>query len=150
MATTQPPATITAGSLFGMVVTAEDAQGNVDTSFTGAVTIASDAGNTLKPLQDVVVKRDLPGPSVVLAFGLIRRCQAADGHAHGENVVGTKAAVGLLHANQAMQHQTGTGQQQKRKRGLAGDQSGEQTRRSFSSGALRAAQRRLQIGSAGE
>ena len=39
--TTQPPSTLTVGSPFGLVVTAEDGQGNVDTSFTGSVTINS-------------------------------------------------------------------------------------------------------------
>ena len=38
--TTQPPASVTAGSGFGLVVTAEDAFGNVAPSFTGSVTLA--------------------------------------------------------------------------------------------------------------
>lgn len=38
--TTQPPGTVTAGSGFGLVVKAENAQGAVDTSFTGTVTVA--------------------------------------------------------------------------------------------------------------
>ena len=38
--TTQPPASVTAGSGFGLVVTAEDAFGNVDPTFTGSVTLA--------------------------------------------------------------------------------------------------------------
>ncbi len=44
--TTQPPASVTAGSAFGLVVTALDAHGNVATSFTGkvALTLASNPG----------------------------------------------------------------------------------------------------------
>ena len=38
--TTQPPASVTAGSGFGLVVTAEDGFGNVDPTFTGSVTLA--------------------------------------------------------------------------------------------------------------
>ena len=38
--TTQPPASVTAGSDFGLTVTAEDSSGNVDTSFNGTVTVA--------------------------------------------------------------------------------------------------------------
>ena len=38
--TTQPPATTTAGSLFSFTVTAEDAQGNIDTNFSGSETVA--------------------------------------------------------------------------------------------------------------
>jgi hypothetical protein len=38
--TAQPPAAVTAGSDFGLTVTAEDRSGNVDTSFTGTVTVA--------------------------------------------------------------------------------------------------------------
>ena len=38
--TTQPPATVIAGSSFGLTVTAEDSSGNVDTSFNGTVTVA--------------------------------------------------------------------------------------------------------------
>ncbi len=38
--TTQPPASVTAGSPFGMSVALEDGQGNVDTSFSGSVTVS--------------------------------------------------------------------------------------------------------------
>ncbi len=38
--TTQPPASMVAGTSFGLVVSAEDSYGNVDTSFGGNVTIA--------------------------------------------------------------------------------------------------------------
>jgi streptogramin lyase len=38
--TSQPPATITAGSAFGLVVAADDSYGNLNTAFTGSVTIA--------------------------------------------------------------------------------------------------------------
>ncbi len=38
--TTQPPASVAAGSGFGLTVTAEDSSGNVDTSFNGTVTVA--------------------------------------------------------------------------------------------------------------
>ena len=43
---TQPPASLVAGTQFGLVVSAEDSYGNVDTSFSGNVTIAmaSDPG----------------------------------------------------------------------------------------------------------
>jgi hypothetical protein len=45
--TTQPPTSLTAGAGFGLTVTAEDALGNVDTSFNGRVTLslASNPGN---------------------------------------------------------------------------------------------------------
>jgi hypothetical protein len=45
--TTQPPANIVAGAPFSVVVTAEDGLGNVASSFTGSVTVANVAGNTL-------------------------------------------------------------------------------------------------------
>jgi dUTPase len=51
--TTQPPNSVTAGSGFNLTVKAEDAQGNVDTSFNGSVTVANnnyfggDLGGTL-------------------------------------------------------------------------------------------------------
>ncbi len=45
--TTQPPATIAAGSPFGLVVTAEDGLGNPDPSFNGTVTIADAYGYSL-------------------------------------------------------------------------------------------------------
>ncbi|MDR3637598.1 MAG: hypothetical protein P4L84_27580 [Isosphaeraceae bacterium] len=38
--TTPPPSSVTSGGAFALVVEAEDAAGNVDTSFTGSVTIA--------------------------------------------------------------------------------------------------------------
>jgi LysM repeat protein len=38
--TTQPPASVTAGASFGLVVTAEDSFGNVNTSFNNSVTLA--------------------------------------------------------------------------------------------------------------
>ncbi len=38
--TTQPHSSITAGTDFGLTVTAEDASGNVDTSFNGTITVA--------------------------------------------------------------------------------------------------------------
>ena len=38
--TAQPPASVTAGTGFGLTVTAEDNSGNVDTSFNGTVTVA--------------------------------------------------------------------------------------------------------------
>ena len=40
--TAQPPDSVTAGSSFGLTVTAEDSSGNVDTSFNGTVTVALD------------------------------------------------------------------------------------------------------------
>jgi hypothetical protein len=42
--TTPPPADVTAGSSFGLVVSAEDAQGHVDTTFNGKVTLTSSVG----------------------------------------------------------------------------------------------------------
>ena len=45
--TTQPPSSITAGTPFGLVVKAEDAQGNVDTSFNGSITVTNAYGYTL-------------------------------------------------------------------------------------------------------
>jgi len=45
--TTQPPATINAGGSFGLTVTAEDSSGNVDTTFTGSVTVAVNNSATL-------------------------------------------------------------------------------------------------------
>ena len=38
--TTQPPATVTAGTPFGVVVAAENAAGSVDTSFNGSITLS--------------------------------------------------------------------------------------------------------------
>jgi len=45
LVTTQPPASVVAGSGFGLTVTAEDSAGNVDTAFNGTVTVAL-AGNS--------------------------------------------------------------------------------------------------------
>ena len=45
--TTPPPAQVTAGTPYGLVVTAEDGLGNIDTTFTGSVTVASLYGSTL-------------------------------------------------------------------------------------------------------
>src|SRR5262249_34231254 len=48
--TTQPPASVTAGSDFGLAAAAEDAQGNVVTTFAGSVTLAlasNPGGSTL-------------------------------------------------------------------------------------------------------
>jgi hypothetical protein len=45
--TTAPPGSITAGNPFGLVVTAEDGAGNVDTSFNGPITVSDDSGNPL-------------------------------------------------------------------------------------------------------
>ena len=38
--TQQPPASVTAGSPFGLTVQAEDSSGNLDSSFNGTVTVA--------------------------------------------------------------------------------------------------------------
>ena len=38
--TSQPPATVTAGTGFGLIVTAEDAEGNVATGYTGSVSLS--------------------------------------------------------------------------------------------------------------
>jgi hypothetical protein len=43
--TTAPPSTVTAGSPFGLAITIEDGQGNVDTSFNGSVTVSTLSGN---------------------------------------------------------------------------------------------------------
>ena len=40
MVTQQPPASVTAGSPFGLTVEAEDSSGNLDSSFNGTVTVA--------------------------------------------------------------------------------------------------------------
>jgi hypothetical protein len=45
--TTQPPATVTAGTPFGLAVTAENADGSVNTSFAGSVTVANMGGGAL-------------------------------------------------------------------------------------------------------
>ena len=48
--TSPPPATVTAGSAFGLVIAAEDQYGNVDTAFDGSVTVAladNPGGSTL-------------------------------------------------------------------------------------------------------
>ena len=45
--TTEPPSSVTAGSSFGLTVTAEDGFGTVDTSFNGTVTLSSPSGVTL-------------------------------------------------------------------------------------------------------
>jgi hypothetical protein len=45
--TTQPPSSLSAGSSFGLTVTAEDSFGNVVTSFAGSVTVSSPSGASL-------------------------------------------------------------------------------------------------------
>jgi hypothetical protein len=45
--TTQPPATLTAGQSFGLVVTVENANGSTNTAYNGAVSVASDDGVSL-------------------------------------------------------------------------------------------------------
>ena len=50
MVTAQPPASVTAGSGFGLTVQAEDSSGNLVTSFNGPVTVAlasNPGGDTL-------------------------------------------------------------------------------------------------------
>ena len=47
MVTTQPASTVSAGAAFGLAVSAEDGLGNVDTSFSGSVTVSSVDGNAL-------------------------------------------------------------------------------------------------------
>src|SRR6185312_1013004 len=44
--TTEPASTVTAGSGFGFTVTAEDAQGNVATGFSGDETVALASGSS--------------------------------------------------------------------------------------------------------
>jgi uncharacterized repeat protein (TIGR03803 family) len=51
--TTPPPASVSAGSSFGLVVSAEDGLGTVDTSFNGTVSILSPLGATLGGLLTV-------------------------------------------------------------------------------------------------
>ncbi len=45
--TTQPPSTITAGQPFGLAVTVENADGTVNTSYNGSVTVGDGNGYTL-------------------------------------------------------------------------------------------------------
>ena len=53
--TTQPPSTLTAGSSFGFVVSAEDSAGNVDTSFNGSMTASLiDFGSSTPTLGETV------------------------------------------------------------------------------------------------
>jgi dUTPase len=47
VATTAPPTSMSAGSTFGLTVTAEDSTGAIDTSFSGNVTLTIDGGATL-------------------------------------------------------------------------------------------------------
>ncbi len=61
--TTQPPASVTAGSAFGLVVTALDAYGNVATSFTGKVTLALASDPGLSKLTGKVTVQAVAGVS---------------------------------------------------------------------------------------
>jgi hypothetical protein len=45
--TSQPPGTVTAGAAFGLVVSAEDTVGHVDTLFSGSVTVSDVEGYSL-------------------------------------------------------------------------------------------------------
>ena len=44
MLTTAPPNTVTAGQSFGLIVSDEDGSGNIDTTYTGPVTLALSGG----------------------------------------------------------------------------------------------------------
>ena len=44
--TTPPPASVTANASFGLTVTAEDSSGNIDTTYTGPVTLGLSGGTS--------------------------------------------------------------------------------------------------------
>ena len=75
--TAQPPGSVTAGSGFGLTVTAEDSSGNVDSSFNGTVTVAllnNPGGTTLGGTLTVTAQ------SGVATFSGLTLDKAANGY----------------------------------------------------------------------
>ena len=100
--TTPPPSSVVAGNPFGMVVTAEDASGNVDTSYNGSVTLTVDDG--YQPLDGTTTVNAVKG---VATFSGLTLDEAApnpeDGSAEQLNVnanglTGTSATVAVTAA----------------------------------------------------
>jgi hypothetical protein len=84
--TSGPPSTVTAGSSFGLTVTAEDRFGNVATQFAGGVAVALQSNPTGASLGGIV---SLTASSGVAVFGGL----ALDTAANGYTIQGTSAGL---------------------------------------------------------
>ena len=88
----------------------------------------ADSGNALEALGQLLEIGHLLGFGIEL-LGPVQG--GADGHFHGEDVVGMDAQIGLLEADQAAHHEAGAGEQKEGEGGLAGNQEGKQAGGTF-------------------
>ena len=83
--TTQPPASITAGNSFGLTVSVEDNNGNVQTGFSGSVTIALESNPDNGTLNGTLTVSASAGVAV---FSGLTLDQAANGYTIGATATG--------------------------------------------------------------
>ena len=88
--TTQPPASITAGNSFGLTVSVEDNNGNVQTGFTGSVTIALESNPGNGTLNGTLTVDASAG---VATFSGLTLDQAADGYTIQATTAGLSSAT---------------------------------------------------------
>ena len=88
--TTQPPASITAGDSFGLTVSVEDNNGNVQTGFTGSVTIALESNPGSGTLNGTLTVNASAGVAV---FSGLTLDQAANGYTIQANSTGGPSAT---------------------------------------------------------
>ena len=89
--TTEPPASVTAGTAFGLTVTAEDSSGNVDASFDGTVSLALGSGPSGSVLAGTL---SVTAQSGVASFSNLALDEAGTGYtlqvsANGEPLANT-------------------------------------------------------------
>ncbi|MBV8076430.1 MAG: DUF4214 domain-containing protein, partial [Planctomycetaceae bacterium] len=75
--TTAPPSSVTAGSSFGLAITAENQYGNLDTTYTGPVTLALSGGTAGAVLGGITTVNAING---VAAFSGLTIDQAGTGY----------------------------------------------------------------------
>ncbi len=88
--TTPPPATVTAGNPFGLVVTAEDGSGKTDTSFTGNVTVSLNNSTTTN--ATLVGTTTVAAVAGVATFSGLSVDEAGDDWTLSVNAVGAATA----------------------------------------------------------
>ena len=88
--TTQPPASITAGNSFGLTVSVEDNNGNVQTGFTGSVTIALESNPSSGSLNGTLTVNAIAG---VATFSGLSIDQAANGYTIQATTTGLSSAT---------------------------------------------------------
>ena len=88
--TTEPPSSLTAGTTFGLTVKVEDNEGNVQTSFNGAVTIALANNPDSGKLNGTLTTNAKAG---VASFSQLTLDQAANGYTIQATASGLIAAT---------------------------------------------------------